>query len=332
MPCMSISYVTVTGPTEKVAEFMAAVGDGSGFLSTLLPPPADLEDHPDSRKDEVLAARFRQLYGSVDSDEWIREHWGLRRDADLEDMFHQDFGASAGLTGTLQTADAAPLTAFDAIAANYPQLRFDLLFEEEFTGGGGEVSWEGGVEVHFKEEQSVCWCEWCGSRVYEAVLFPPGNAAVTCVNCLLVDARMMADASLVVSADSRATLDSIRSRITAASTVGELLIMDPGEVVHYLLLSQVEEASPGSMPDLTGDVDFPKGSEMNHQVFHTEYTADGRLLVTYPSVYGDDGQLLWGGLSEEHPDATFELTLTPRVKCTPDRFTHGLVAGDRIDT
>ena len=31
MPCMSISYLTVTGPTEKVAEFMAAVGDqGSG--------------------------------------------------------------------------------------------------------------------------------------------------------------------------------------------------------------------------------------------------------------------------------------------------------------
>ena len=331
MPNWCSNELTVSGPTDKVADILATIGDGEDFLSSFLPPPPELLEHPFAVFDAVLAEKLRRLYGAPDLRSWNIAAWGVKGDVILEDLENDVAAgrADASLRCSFDSPWEPPLTALDTIAERHPELTFELFFSEENLDFSGDAVWAGGERVSLKEGPFVTWCERCASRTPSAAMFPPVGGVTPCMRCLLNDEMIIVDVSMVVRAESKATLASICATITDAATVEGLLDVPP-DILLYRILDPLRAKARQDYLPVVNHKDIPADSELHRLAFHTEYTPGGDLLVTYPSVYGDDGEAVWHLVSIDHPDATFQLTVTPRVNMGPDVFTSTLVGGDLI--
>ena len=326
-----VNELTITGPTNKLAEFLATIGDGQSLLSTLVPTPPELLEHPAPVGDAQLAEKFRRLYGAADWYDWNEAAWGVARDVELQDIDDQveDGAAGSYLWIWFDSDEVPPLAALDTIAENYPDLNFEVSFNEPEEDFSGDVAWAAGKRVSQRADIAYTWCWRCESRVFWTATFPPdGDGLPTCIRCLLNHEAVIVDASMVVQAERRATLDSVRAIITNAATVEGLLSRPSATPLGEFLSDCLGKAGRDFLE--VEDDDIPADSALHRLAFHTEYTPDGDLLVTYPSVYGDEGYALWSAMSQDHPDATFQLTVTPRVNMEPAVFTYTLVDGDHI--
>ena len=157
MPNWCINELTVSGPTDKMAEVLAAIGDGRNFLSTFLPTPPELLEHHAPVRDAALAEKFRRLYGAGDWYNWNINAWGTKWDVDLENLEHDvAYGRDdCHLVCTFESAWSPPLTALETIAERYPELTFTLFFNEPGFDFSGNAIWAGGVQVLMQEGPAI---------------------------------------------------------------------------------------------------------------------------------------------------------------------------------
>ena len=325
-----VNELTITGPTNKLAEFLATIGDGQSLLSTLVPTPPELLEHPAPVGDSQLAEKFRRLYGAADWYDWNETAWGVAHDVELQDI-DDHLETRHGVPYLwiwFDSDEVPPLAALDTVAERYPELTLKLFYNEPEEDFSGDAVWAAGARVSLEEGPAFTWCQRCESRAPWTATFPPAEDVTTCIRCLLKHEAVIVDASMLVRAESRATLESVRAIVTDAATVEGLLSSDSATTLADFLTLCLEKAGGDFL--WVEDDGISADSALHRLAFHTAYTSDGDLLVTYPSVYGDIGDAVWGGLSQDHPDATFQLTVKPRVNMGPAVFTYTLVDGDHI--
>ncbi len=117
-------------------------------------PLRKLEGEDDTQYKERMAENLR-LYGAEDWYKWHIDNWGTKWDAKdtiVEQLDDQNFNVR------FHTAWSPPIDWFEKIIPMYPQLEFDLIFDEEscdfcgrMTGIEGEIDLEVG-KPYFTDE------------------------------------------------------------------------------------------------------------------------------------------------------------------------------------
>ena len=144
MPNWCMNVLRVKGEEAKVKDF-AEKFEKDG-ISAFYPTPKELENTtaPAESNEPKKAEENIKKYGYADWYDWRIAHWGTKWDvADLyvlgrkedETIFRFD------------TAWAPPLRAFEKIASMYPELRFELEYEEPGMGFFGKAVYEDGELV-----------------------------------------------------------------------------------------------------------------------------------------------------------------------------------------
>lgn len=118
-------------------------------------PLRKLEGEDDTQYKERMAENVR-LYGAVDWYDWHIYNWGTKWDASstlIEELSEDIFNVS------FNTAWGPPLHWFEKIIPMYPELEFELVFDEEshafcgrMTGIDGEIELQEG-EPYFTDEE-----------------------------------------------------------------------------------------------------------------------------------------------------------------------------------
>jgi hypothetical protein len=117
-------------------------------------PLRKLEGEDDTQYKERLAENVR-LYGAEDWYKWHIDNWGTKWDASstcVEQLDDQNYNVQ------FHTAWSPPIDWFEKVIPMYPQLEFDLIFDEEsqdycgrMTGKDGEIDLEVG-KPYFTDE------------------------------------------------------------------------------------------------------------------------------------------------------------------------------------
>jgi hypothetical protein len=119
-----------------------------------LSPLPKLEGENDTQYKERMAENVR-LYGAEDWYRWNIDNWGTKWDASstcVEQLDDTNFNVQ------FNTAWSPPIDWFEKVIPMYPQLEFDLIFDEEsqdycgrMTGKNGEIDLEVG-KPYFTDE------------------------------------------------------------------------------------------------------------------------------------------------------------------------------------
>jgi hypothetical protein len=119
-----------------------------------LSPLPKLEGEDDTQYKERMAENVR-LYGAEDWYRWNIDNWGTKWDASstcVEQLDDTNFNVQ------FNTAWSPPIDWFEKVIPMYPQLEFDLIFDEEsqdycgrMTGKNGEIDLEVG-KPYFTDE------------------------------------------------------------------------------------------------------------------------------------------------------------------------------------
>ena len=122
-----------------------------------LSPLPKLEGENDTQYKERMAENVR-LYGAEDWYRWNIDNWGTKWDASstcIEELDDNNFDLK------FNTAWSPPIDWFEKIIPMYPQLEFDLIFDEEsqdfcgrMTGIEGEVDLQVGKPYFTDEEDN----------------------------------------------------------------------------------------------------------------------------------------------------------------------------------
>ena len=120
-------------------------------------PLRKLEGEDDTQYKERMAENVR-LYGAEDWYRWHLDNWGTKWDASstsVQQLDDQNFNVQ------FHTAWSPPIDWFEKIIPMYPQLEFDLIFDEEsqdfcgrMTGIEGEVDLQVGKPYFTDEEDN----------------------------------------------------------------------------------------------------------------------------------------------------------------------------------
>ena len=134
-------------------------------------PLPKLEGEDDTQYKERMAENVR-LYGAEDWYDWHRYNWGTKWDASstcVEQLDDQNFNVQ------FHTAWSPPIDWFEKVIPMYPQLEFDLIFDEEsqdycgrMTGNNGEIDLQVGKPYFTDyEEKRVIYDMSKGKWKYE---------------------------------------------------------------------------------------------------------------------------------------------------------------------
>lgn len=240
MPNWCSNELTVSGPTHKVAEILATIGDGRNFLSTLVPTPPELLEYSAPVSDALMAERFRRLYGAADWYDWNTAAWGTKWDVNLEHLAHDvaDGRADSYLECWFYSAWVPPLAALDTVAERYPELTFELFFNEVGQGFSGDAVWADGAPESLQEGPAVAWCDTCWERSPRADTLRDDEGVTTCRRCMTANRPAAGRVPIRFSAKNRAMLDQAHTRLIEA-TIGK---KPDGKTLH---LPTREVPSPG---------------------------------------------------------------------------------------
>lgn len=121
-------------------------------------PLRRLDGEDDAQYKERMSENIR-LYGAEDWYKWRIDNWGTKwdaRDTWVEKLDDQN------LNVRFSTAWSPPIDWFEKIIPMYPQLNFDLIFDEEsqdycgrLTGTNGEIELEVGKPYFTDEEDKI---------------------------------------------------------------------------------------------------------------------------------------------------------------------------------
>ena len=119
-------------------------------------PLPKLEGEDDTQYKERMAENVR-LYGAEDWYDWNRYNWGTKWDASstcIEELDDNNFDLK------FNTAWSPPIYWFEKVIPMYPQLEFDLIFDEEsqdycgrMTGREGEIDLQVGKPFFTDHEE-----------------------------------------------------------------------------------------------------------------------------------------------------------------------------------
>lgn len=119
-------------------------------------PLPKLEGEDDTQYKERMAENIR-LYGAEDWYRWHIDNWGTKWDASstcVEQLDDQNFNVQ------FHTAWSPPIDWFEKVIPMYPQLEFDLIFDEEsqdycgrMTGRKGEIDLQVGKPYFTDHEE-----------------------------------------------------------------------------------------------------------------------------------------------------------------------------------
>jgi hypothetical protein len=134
-------------------------------------PLPKLEGEDDTQYKERMAENIR-LYGAEDWYRWHIDNWGTKWDASstcVEQLDDQNFNVQ------FHTAWSPPIDWFEKVIPMYPQLEFDLIFDEEsqdycgrMTGNNGEIDLQVGKPYFTDyEEKRVIYDMSKGKWKYE---------------------------------------------------------------------------------------------------------------------------------------------------------------------
>ena len=167
MPNWAYNSLTVEGDAEKLAAFRQeqqrrrkddAAADYEVCdltFSASLPIPAALANTTaPAAEDALLQAR----YGSSDWFHWCVANWGTKWDATNVDV-NGGTGDSNELFYSFDTAWAPPLAWLNRVATLYPELDFQLTYEQECDDLGGVLTYERGRFVD-EEEYTMSEKRW----------------------------------------------------------------------------------------------------------------------------------------------------------------------------
>ena len=136
-----INSLEITGDEKKVEEFVEKFSkDG---VSAFIPTPKELEDTeaPLEIKDPERAKENIEKYGAADWYDWRVKNWGTKWDVgELTVVSLEEEYAFI----TFETAWSPIIEAMEKIAKMYPELKFDLEYEEPGMGFFGKVIFEDG--------------------------------------------------------------------------------------------------------------------------------------------------------------------------------------------
>ena len=148
MPNWCMNVLEVRGEENKVKEF-AEKFEKDG-ISAFYPTPKELEDvtAPAKTHEPKKAEENIKKYGYADWYDWRVANWGTKWDVCELYLLSRKEGEA---TFRFDTAWAPPGRAFEKIASMYPELRFELEFEEPGMGFFGRIVYEDGEVVAIDE-------------------------------------------------------------------------------------------------------------------------------------------------------------------------------------
>ena len=129
-------------------EFRSFMGDFFSF-EKIAPTPTELLNFSSPIKDDKLAEVFMEKYGAKDWYDWRVKNWGTKWDVAISNDekypdTHLTEESTTGLSYNFNTAWSPPIEAITKLSEQYPDVTFNLSYEEE-TGWGGEVEFENGA-------------------------------------------------------------------------------------------------------------------------------------------------------------------------------------------
>lgn len=176
MPNWCHNTLIVRGPNKELRKFKeSASAEVEGeeeclSLQALYPMPEDKERQLEEGKGCYLYSLPHREIQKTREEElrdawyyWRIHHWGTKWD-----IGSYLFEAEGLLNFTFDSAWSPPIKAFDKVAADYPELEFELRYYEMGSCFAGLCEWQKGLMT--KDEQGEPEDFWFSREVYKSML------------------------------------------------------------------------------------------------------------------------------------------------------------------
>jgi len=181
MPNHCSNKLTITGPPEKVKQFIAGVDQKKGIFGTYMPVPKELQNAVSGSvepgivriEEEVngeieyrelsaeISAAIYQKYGAHNWYDWRIDNYGTRW-GDYE-LYHEEGQNWFGF----ESAWSPPIEGLERLSKMFPELTFDLEYDEPSMGFAGQNIFRNGSNTEVWYDDNYIHPDLIDEVVYE---------------------------------------------------------------------------------------------------------------------------------------------------------------------